>query len=153
MLDNLEPHKTLYECFLLSILILIIILILNHNYPIFLEINYQWIIVSGSPLIIGLIAGGYIKSIKGFGFELDAKISHPVKSLNLPVLVALDHKDKMIKKESVGKLNQFSNDFLKSINIIKVTEKKHGYYDYHALQEYFNRLNNLEYICVFNKKG
>lgn len=56
----------------LSLLLLGIFLAFQFFDSKMLNLETRWLLASGIPILIALFVGGYIKSFKGFGVELEA---------------------------------------------------------------------------------
>ena len=66
-----------------SILLLSLFFILQIFAPNILKIDTKWLIVAGCPLLFALIGGGYIKTFKGFGIELETQLKTSIAESEL----------------------------------------------------------------------
>jgi len=65
-------HTSLAIGAVISIFFLVTFLTFQYNQSEMLKLESRWLLVAGVPLLAALIVGGYIKSFKGFGVELEA---------------------------------------------------------------------------------
>lgn len=74
----------------ISLALLITFLLFQYNQSEVLKLESRWLLVSGVPLLAALLIGGYIKSFKGFGVELEASLNKPVVNMSLVATEAMD---------------------------------------------------------------
>jgi hypothetical protein len=98
---ELIRHQLLIISLAVSIIILSIFFVFQYYQLKVLLLDVKWIILSGTPILIGLFIGGYIKSFKGFGLELESNLTAPI---SLSVVSRVD-----IKKVLEWKRNLYNN--------------------------------------------
>ncbi len=59
-----KTHRLLVTCSVISIVLLVIFSTLQMRDSPILNLNVQWILVAGVPLMVALVAGGYIHHLK-----------------------------------------------------------------------------------------
>ncbi len=66
-----KKYEPIIYGLVISLVILLILLLLQHYSASLLNLETRWLVVAGVPIIIALIIGGYIYKFKGFGIELE----------------------------------------------------------------------------------
>ncbi|MFY0483355.1 hypothetical protein ACI6PS_12195 [Flavobacterium sp. PLA-1-15] len=80
-LKNLfNKHKILVIFSSISFLLLITFITFQYFQFSGLDLDVKWLIVSGIPILIGLLIGEYIKSFKGFGIEIESSLKAELPS-------------------------------------------------------------------------
>jgi hypothetical protein len=83
-MNNLwKRHKIIISGIASSIIFLTLFLLLQYYIPSLMWLGTQWLVVAGVPVLIALFIGGYIKSFKGFGIELEAKLKSTIAYMPL----------------------------------------------------------------------
>ena len=77
----------------------------QHDSSKILNLESRWLITAGVPLLAALIVGGYIKSFKGFGVELEASLNKPVTNIELTATEAMEQVEGD-EKRSIGYLDR-----------------------------------------------
>ena len=152
MNKTLKSHLLLAVGSGISILLLIIFSILQAFDSAILKLNSQWILVAGAPLLVALVAGGYIKKFKGFGLELESKLQAPVTSLDLRVADAIMDMPGD-EKGSIRTLHNLSRDEIRNIKRLSFILEKKDYYTPHAIWEYLDTLKKLEFFEIKRQDG
>lgn len=147
-----SQHTALVIGAIVSITLLGIFLFLQYNDSSVLNLESRWLMVAGVPLLAALIVGGYIKSFKGFGVELEARLSKPVTSIELTateamVEVAGD------EKRSIDYLHRLSQKDRRKISRLVLVQGRIDYYQPYALNSYLHELKGLKYIEIRNQQG
>jgi hypothetical protein len=114
--DIIRNHQILILGLAVTFILLMIFIILQQFAPSAMQLDGKWIVVAAIPIILALIVGGYIKVIKGFGFELEVWTKKPV-------VTALDLKagefhrptPRGIMKDTVNYLESLSVDHKRRI--------------------------------------
>ncbi len=152
LLDFWSQHTALAVGAIVSILLLATFLLFQYNDLNVLKLESRWLLVAGIPLLAALIVGGYIKSFKGFGVELEASLSKPVTNIEMTATEAMEE---VVgdDKRGIEYLNRMSAKERKSISRLVLTQGLAGYYDHYVLFEYFNALSNLKYIEIRNDEN
>jgi len=135
-----------------SIFLLLTFLLFQYNESNVLKLESRWLLVAGVPLLAALIVGGYIKSFKGFGVELEASLSKPVTNIELTATEAMDKElgDRKQNKVYLRKLNQNKK---KIISRLVLTQGCKDHYDSSLLDDYLRELSGLKYIEIQNQQG
>lgn len=148
-----SKNKTLLVGIIFSIILLLMFLIIKTFKPVILELDVKWIAVSILPLILSLILGGYIKSFKGFGFEVEANLQKEI-STNFKLLPNIEvEKSPMLQKGLVDKLEKTPKEELDKIKRLTFIYGKKHYYGAGPVLEYLNSLSNLEYFEIVDEEG
>jgi hypothetical protein len=145
-------HTMLIVCGIASIVLLFIFILLQGGKPNLLSLESRWLIVSGIPLLYALIVGGYIKSFKGFGLELESQLKNPVKYSSLLVSDVIDDMPGSPKK-SKNSLKNISIKTRKKIERLTFNCGKKGYYVESVIKDYLIALPNIKYFEFVLKNG
>ena len=117
-----------------------------------LKLDVKWLIVSGLPILIALLLGGYIHKFKGFGIELEASLHNPIGRESL---IATDI-IQCIQGAEKGSLDHLTQSLFSRRNDYKrlsfILGKKDYYNDY-VIEQYINRLPHLKYIEIKRHNG
>lgn len=70
-----KDHSILINGVKTSGILFAIIVMLQANIPSVLNIDTKWLIFSCLPVLVALIAGGYIKSFEGLGVKIEASVN------------------------------------------------------------------------------
>jgi len=147
-----SQHTALTIGAVVSVVLLATFLLFQYNDSIVLKLESRWLLVAGVPLLAALIVGGYIKSFKGFGVELEASLSKPVTNIELTATEAMD--DVLgDEKRSINYLHGLSLRERKSISRLVLVQGRIDYYRPHALDTYLHELTGLKYIEIRNQQG
>ena len=134
---------------LISLIILILFFILQYNECKILTLDNKWIAISIIPIIIGLFLSETIKSVKGFGIELEANLS---KKIDFSSLKNIEPTLKPKReKESLQELINLPDSEKKKIKILQFVECKKNYYVTDVIIKYFEELINIQYIEIINE--
>ncbi len=151
-MKKLREDSAFVSGVLMSIALLVTFICLSKFAPSLLDLDTQWLIVSGIPILAVLIAGGYIKKFKGFGMEIEAGLAIPVTSIGLKATDALSEIEGSLK-ESKNKLHTMSSDRISKIRRLTFIQGKKCYYDVDAILEYLKILTSLEYFEIQKSSG
>lgn len=145
-------HTAIVIGTIFSIILLTIFLIFQYNQSGVLELESRWLLVAGVPILAALIIGGYIKSFKGFGIELEARLNKPVANMELSATVAMEEilGD---AKSSIQYLDQLSPSSRRRISRLVLIQGRSNYYTLFALEQYLLKLKSLKYIEISNSEG
>lgn len=146
-----EEHSILIVSSLISLALLIMFVVLQGKNSQILNLNTRWVVVAGVPILVALVAGGYIKKFKGFGVELESKLRTPVATLKLKATDAITgmHGD---EKGSIERLMDFSHEQIERTKRLSFILGKSSY-GQHAIIRYFRHLERLEYVEVKKESG
>lgn len=135
---------------LLSIGLLSLFFFFKSQDYLFMDLDVKWILVAGLPVLVVLLLGGYIKSFKGFGVELEANLAEPLPPslVSIPTYVP----QQSLTKASMAYLFSMSDHSKLTITMLRMESGKKGYYDPMAVMEYLKALPNVSYIEVVNHK-
>lgn len=149
--EDLIRHRLLLISLAVSTILLITFLVFQYYELKSLTLDIKWIILSGVPVLIGLFIGGYIKSFKGFGIELESNLSEPI---SLSVISKIDLTESPgMNKESLHRLYELSENERNKINCLRFINGKTNYYDTYAIEEHFRTLRYLKFIEIVNQEG
>lgn len=148
----LRRHTLLVYGLVATLVLLVIFILLQYFFPAVLNLDVKWIAVSVVPLLLALIAGGYVRIIKGFGIELETRIEEPIISLDLRATDALTLL-KGLEKQRIRDLDRLSKDQRKRIARLTFFSGRRGYYDANVIAQYLYSLPNLEYFEILSRDG
>lgn len=149
--NELIRHRLLLISLTVSIILLVTFLVFQYYELKVLSLDIKWILLSGVPILVGLFIGGYIKSFKGFGLELESNLSEPI---SLTVVSKIDLAESPgMTKESLNRLQQLSDSDKNKINRIRFIIGKTNYYDIYAIEEHFRILRHIKFIEIINQDG
>ena len=152
MIKFWRENSLLVVCTIFSIVLLSVFSALQIIDSSILKLETKWLLISGAPLLVALIAGGYIAKFKGFGIELESKLNSPVKTLTLKATdviagIAGDN------KQSVDRLPNFTDDQIERTKRLSFISGRDNYYGTDAIIRYMEKLRNLEYLEVKTESG
>ena len=135
-----------------SLALLAIFLLFQYFDSNVLKLESRWLLLSGAPLLAALIVGGYIKSFKGFGVELEASLSKPVANVELAATEAMAEifGD---EKRSISYLHRLSARDRRTISRLVLIQGRVEYYQPYALEMYLQELRGLKYFEVRTSAG
>jgi len=147
-------HRLLVLGFLLTLTLLIVLAILQRLAPAAMQLDTKWIAVAAIPTVLALIAGGYVKAIRGFGFDLEFWINQPIgTALDLKVGEVHILAGGILTKEDINHLNSLSMDYRRSVRRLQLFTRNPHYYDEYVLTTYMHGLPNLEYFEIARPWG
>lgn len=147
-----QEHTFLIACSGISLALFSIFAILQLTNSEIMKLGTQWLFVAGVPLLIALVAGGYIGKFKGFGLELESKLRSPVRSLDLKATDAITSL-RGDEKESTARLPDFTNDQIERTKRLSFVSGRRQYYGTNAIYRYLKKLRNLDYLEVKRETG
>lgn len=119
----------------------------------FLSLESRWIAVAGIPILVALLAGGFISKFKGFGIELEGELRTPVDEgsfIEAPdvLLQASDIAEQAeeIAKASLDQLYQLVPEKREKVKRLRFVMR--GHYVREVIQEYFRELPNLQFLEI-----
>ncbi|MGH1358657.1 MAG: CBS domain-containing protein [Burkholderiaceae bacterium] len=147
-----KQHTFLVLCVGVSAFLLLLFFRLQYDGSPILGLKSQWLIVAGVPLLLGIIAGGYVKTFKGFGMEFETLLRTPVRSVAVQVreVVAFP---KSRAKESISRLDSMSISDRAGVGRLSFVLGLKNYYEESSIQEYLLRLPNVEYFEITRPTG
>lgn len=135
-----------------SLVLLAIFLWFQYEAFSILKLESRWLIAASVPLLAGLVVGGYIKSFKGFGVELEASLKKSVTNIELLATDAMEQMD-ADEKRSVYYLEQLSEFKKKNITRLVFIQGRTKYYGSYAIEQYLKQLPSLRYFEIRNSDG
>ncbi len=120
----MERHKFLIITIVLSVVLTVTFLIINYANPYILQIDAQWLIIAGIPILVGLVAGGYIKSFKGLGIEIESALKESVNKIDLIKRINFEEAPPQTEKEGVQKLRQMKPGLKSKLKRLRLIENK-----------------------------
>jgi hypothetical protein len=147
-----KEHTALSVGVIVSLLMLSAFFIFQYQQADILKLESRWLVASGVPLLAALLVGGYIKSFKGFGVELEASLHKPVSNLELTATEGMAEiwGD---EKRSVNYLHDLSSSQRRRISRLSFVMGKDNYYQAYAVEQYIRELDRLKYFEVKNSDG
>lgn len=148
-------HKPLVIAFIISALLLIAFFTLQHNEAKILALDSKWIAISLLPILVVLLIGGYIKSFKGFGIELEGRLNNPVTSVSLTATdaaeeLAGDEKRSLNYLHMLAERGRPHNRYISRLIFI---QGRRNYYSAEIISEYMRVLSGLKYFEVREESG
>ena len=140
-------HTALAIGAIVSTALLAVFLLFQHNQADVLKLESRWLLVAGVPLLAALIVGGYIKSFKGFGVELEASLNKPVTNLELSATEAMEEVQGD-EKRSLSFLQNLKEK--RRISRLVLFQGRSNCYHPHVLDRYLHELRGLKYIEIRN---
>ena len=131
----------------ISIILFLFFLLLHYYQSDVLKLETKWLIISGIPILIALIGGGYIKSFKGFGIELEAQLRNPLKQFDLFAKDAIKDLPQEAK-ETESYLNSFDTDTVLNVQRLTFYINKKNYYNSYVIEKYIRKLPNLKFFEI-----
>lgn len=142
----------LFSAIVCSVVLLVVFLYLQTKGSRVLELQGKWLLVVAAPVLVGLIAGGYVYRFKGFGIELETRLKDPLGEANLDATDALEEVPGS-GKESMAYLDGLPAETRKKIERLSFISGRRGYYDSYAVEQYLEGLPNLKFIEVKRMRG
>ncbi len=137
----------------LSLLTLIVLASAHSRNASFLSLESRWLAVAGIPILVALLAGGYINRFKGFGIELESELQASVNEESLVkapgiLLHASDIAEQAqeIAKGSLDQLYQMDQEKREKIRLLRFVMQ--GYYVPGVIEEYYNALPKLQFLEI-----
>lgn len=151
-MEKNNEHSILLIGIIISLLLLAFFFILQGYNSSLLKLDIKWLALCGLPTLISLFIGGYIKSFKGFGLELEARLKNPITTLDLKTTDAITEilGD---AKQSDSFLMNLTPKQIKSFSRLVFTSGKRNYYSLHGINKYLEKLTNLKYFEVKMDSG
>jgi hypothetical protein len=150
--EIIGKHTIVMLGLILTFLLLIAFLLIQHFFPSILQLDVKWIVVAVIPLIVSLILGGYIRVIRGFGFELETRIEEPIVTIDLEARMALTSLPP-VEKQRFRALERMSQNQKSRITRLRFLSGRRSYYSAMVVDQYMWQLPNLEYFEVLNPNG
>ena len=154
MIKNaIKNHPLVLICVTFSFVLFILFLAFKSQAYNFMDLEIKWLIVAGIPILFALIFGGYVKSFKGFGIELEANLKDTLPSALIISFDSLVENSYVIRKESVSRLNNLARLRKDKTTRVRFILGFDEYYDTYAIMHYFESLRNLSFIEIVNEKN
>lgn len=148
-----KRQKTLGIFSLLSVLLLIIFITFQYFGFSGLGLDQKWLIVSGIPIIVGLFFGGYIKSFKGLGVEIEASLNRVLPDNLISSITENTIVDtQKIEKKATSDLEKLTTQELENISRIRFIHN-HKNYEPHVVDKYFRHLIKLKYVEIVDAQN
>ncbi len=155
--ESIKAHGLLLVCIFLTMLLLSVFLLLHYTKSELLNLHTKWILIAFAPLLVALIAGGYIRKFKGFGIEFEAIFNRPLSQRDLKaamqnykaieVMGATGGLTKGLREE----IYQLSDEDKRKIQ--RLSFRYGSRYSIDTAGFYFSKLTNLKYIEIQNPQG
>jgi len=141
-----EKHSLLIFASLFSLILLLILLYFQSRKSELLALEAKWLIIAGIPVLLGLLAGGYITKFKGFGIELETLLENPLGEINLIATDVL-HGIPGEQKQSLMYLQELSPKKRAEVQRLSFISERRDYEE-DTIVKYIEQLPRLEYIEV-----
>lgn len=151
MKSNHNKRKYLNRGIIFSVVILITFMVFQAYEWKILNLEVKWLILSGIPILLALILGGYLKSFKGFGIELEANLKEPLP-LSLISEADAETLPGFLKSE-MHKLEELPEKEKRNIKRLTFIYGKKRYYDEYASNAYFQSLKYLRFLEIVSERG
>lgn len=146
-----EKFKPLIVSCVISIILLLFFSIMQLCDSKILQLEIKWLIVSGIPILIGLLLSGVIKNFKGFGVELETNLSEKVE---LELVGSVEsYPTPELTKQSMLFLHDMSPREKSKIERLQFEYGKQDYYNTLVVGEYLTNLSRLRYIEIIDSDG
>jgi hypothetical protein len=108
-----------------------------------LKLKAHWLGIALLPVLVALVAGGYIRRLHGFGFEIEAALREPVFK---PELIAEDLLDDQSgdMKQSFEHIRTLRQDRKLAMRRLGFRSGRKDYYTEGAITQYLDALPNLQ---------
>lgn len=136
-------YKTLLISVIISIILLVLFMLFKYYNAKILSLENKWLIVSGIPLLLGLLYSGIIKEFDAFGIKLKTNLQEKIPGNLITDINNLQ--TPKITKQSLNILNSISHEEKNNINVLQFIVGKEGYYETYAIQKYLEELRNISY--------
>lgn len=148
-----KRHKILGVFSLISVLFLIIFITLKCLDFSGLQLEEKWLFVSGIPIIVGLFWGGFIKTFKGLGLEIEASLNKELPDNLISSITQNTIVDtQKIEKKAINDLERLTKQELENISRIRFIYNRKGYEPY-VVGEYFRHLKKLKYVEIVDAQN
>ncbi|MCL1044942.1 CBS domain-containing protein [Shewanella electrodiphila] len=137
---------------IVSLLMLSVFFIFQYQQANILKLESRWLVTSGVPILVALLVGGYIKSFKGFGVELEASLHKPVSNLELTATEGMAE-IQGDEKRSIKYLHNLSPSQRRIISRLSFVMGRENYYQTYAIEQYIRELDRLKYFEVKSSDG
>jgi hypothetical protein len=142
------------------LVMLVAFLVLQSRGARFLDLHDRWLVVAAVPIVVALVAGGYIRKFKGFGIELEARLRKSVQQRVVQRLLPLDSRtadvmtsDGAMTKGGVDVLERMSPEERQAVGRLSFVDGRGAYYAAGAVRMYLERLPNVRYFDVQSSEG
>ncbi|NCD71781.1 CBS domain-containing protein [Mucilaginibacter agri] len=117
-----------------------------------MKLDAKWLLVAGTPILIALIIGGYIKTFKGLGLELEANLKKDLPESLITKFEFIDQgKDVIIIKGPRSEINELGEEEKNRRIRIRFVLGRRDYYKSEDIVYYLERLTKLKYIEIVNE--
>ncbi len=148
----MSRKQTLLAASILSLALVIVFAMSQQTNAEFLNLPSQWLAIAVLPIIIAMFVGGYIKSFKGFGVELEAALRAPVSMVDIKAADAVADIQGDVKR-SMSYLHEMSEEKAQSIRSLQFVAGRKGYYESSTVTRYLDRLSNVDFLLVLEENG
>lgn len=147
-----NEHTAMSVGAIVSLLMLSAFFLFQYQQANILKLESRWLIASGVPILAALFIGGYIKSFKGFGVELEASLHKPVSNLEL---TATEGMAEILgdEKRTISYLHNLSSSQRRRISRLSFVIGRANYYRTYAVEQYVRELDRLRYFEIKNNEG
>ncbi len=143
----LKNNSLFFIGMLLSIILLTAFGLLKTFDSKVLDLKVQWLIFAMIPAVLCVFCGGYIKSFKGFGVEVESMLRSPATSIDLKATEAIAEVEGD-EKGSYSYLKNLSRAEKTKISRLCFNITRSNYYVPSVISEYISELTSLEYFEI-----
>jgi CBS domain-containing protein len=147
-----NEHTVLSLGAVISVLFLAVFFGFQHYQADILKLESRWLIASGVPILVALLVGGYVKSFKGFGIELEASLQKPVSNLDLSATEGMAD-IQGDEKRSIKYLHDLTPSQRRRISRLSFVMGRKDYYQTYAVKQYTRELDRLKYFEIKGLDG
>jgi hypothetical protein len=148
--EIIKINKRLYPLFIfadISILFLVTFFHFQYYDSKILTLDTKWLILSGVPILIGLIVGGYITKIRFSNFELEIKtVSLSSLGVELSVISFAELRSSM-------KGPEMTEEQQNAESLGFYIGKERNYYGATKIQEFYSQMTKLKYFHIVNSNN
>jgi hypothetical protein len=108
-----------------------------------LKLEAHWLGIALLPVLVVLVAGGYLRRLHGFGIEIEAALREPVFRPDLIAEDLLEHQSGGMK-ESFEQIRPLSRDRKLALRRLGFRSGQENYYTDGAIAQYLDALPNLQ---------
>lgn len=149
-----------------SLLFLIGLLVVQSRWPALLEIPSAWMGIAVLPLLLALLTGGYIRTFRGFGIEVEAALETAVAD-DVTAQAASDYDpfseatdlagdvtdaEMVLSKASMGRLHSLEPRERAAYQRLSFRQGYRGYHPF-AIEEHLQALPGVKWIEIDDPDG
>lgn len=146
-----QKLKTILISGIISVIVLAVFMWLEYCDSKLLELDTKWILLSGIPILVGLVYSGIIKTLKIFDIELEMNLGEKLDPNLIGKVTVFPSNE--VTKSSMRFLFELPEDVKKNVQRLRFILGKQNYYDEYVVQEYLKELRNLRFLEIIDSEG